>query len=228
MSSLNKPQPLLYDFIREVKERVMKVYGYLPKNTSNPFASIDDGSADPFVYNIESMIRCFWVAVPETFNDEFGRPHPKGAWTYQYPIASGCLVNGELPYQMKWNPKKMNEAASFRIIKNHLLPMLREATRIAPTSSEKAKIVIGKLRYAMSQKWKPGLSDEWQKSLENSFISTAEQVAILLRFVEKWTPVMSAQVDDFIDDDVIDTLVEKLNRLKQYTNNAPTDGEILY
>jgi hypothetical protein len=32
MSSLNKPQPLLYDFIREVKERVMQVYGHLPKN----------------------------------------------------------------------------------------------------------------------------------------------------------------------------------------------------
>ena len=106
MSSLNKPQPLLYDFIREVKERVMQVYGHLPKNTSNPFASIDDGSADPFVYNIESMIRCFWVAMPETRNDEFGKPHPIGAFTYQYPIASGCLVNGELPFKVKWHPKK--------------------------------------------------------------------------------------------------------------------------
>lgn len=224
---MNKPQPLLYDFIREVKERVMQVYGHLPKNTSNPFASINNGSVDPFVYNIESMIRCFWVAVPETFNDEFGKPHPRRAGTYEYPIASGCLVNGGLPYKVIWNPKKMKEAASFRIIKNHLLPILREATRIAPTSSETAKIVIGNLRYAM-WKEKPGLDVGPQKSLENSFISTAEQVAILLRFVEKWTPVMSAQVDDFIDDDVIDTLVEKLNRLKQYTNDPSTDGEILY
>ena len=121
----------------------------------------------------------------------------------------------------------MSEPASFKIIKNHLLPMLREATRIAPTSSEKAEIVIGKLRYAM---WKqePGLDVGAQKSLEKSFISTSEQVAILLRFVEKWTPVMSAQVDDFIDNDVIDSLVEKLNRLKQYTNDPSTDGEILY
>ena len=225
MSSLNKPQPLLYDFIREVKERVMKVYGHLPINTSNPFASIDDGSANPFVYNIESMIRCFWVALPETFNDDWGKPHPKGAVTYDLPIASGCLVNGELPCRVTWHPKKMKESASFKIIKNHLLPILREATRIAPTTSEKAKIVIDNLRYAM---WKnrSEVSDGQQKSLENSFISTAEQVAILLRFVEKWTPVMSAQVDDFIDDDVIDNLKEKLNRLKQYTNDP--DGEILY
>ena len=79
----------------------------------------------------------------------------------------------------------------------------------------------------MRQK-EPGLSVEKQKSLENSFISTAEQVAIFLRFVEKWTPVMSAQVDDFIDDDVIDTLEEKLNRLKQYTNNREPHDELLY
>jgi len=227
MSSLNKPQPLLYDFIREVKERVMKVYGHLPKNTSNPFASIDDGSADPFVYNIESMIRCFWVAMPETFNDDWGKPHPKGAVTYDLPIASGCLVNGELPCRVTWHPKKMKEPASFKIIKNHLLPILREATRIAPTTSEKAKIVIDNLRYAMRLRQKEtGLSVEQLQLLETEFISTAEQVAILLRFVEKWTPVMSAQVDDFIDDDVIDNLKEKLNRLKQYTNDP--DGEILY
>ena len=123
--------------------------------------------------------------------------------------------------------KKMSEAASFKIIKNNLLTMLREATRIAPASSERAKIVIGNLRYAM-RKQEPGLSVEQQKTLENAFISTSEQVAIFLRVVEKWTPVMSAQVDDFIDDDVIDTLEEKLNRLKQYTNNAPTHDELLY
>ena len=73
-----------------------------------------------------------------------------------------------------------------------------------------------------------GLSVEQLQLLETEFISTSEQVAILLRFVEKWTPVMSAQVDDFIDNDVIDSLVEKLNRLKQYTNDPSTDGEILY
>lgn len=227
MSNLNKPQPLLYDFIREVKERVMQVYGHLPKNTSNPFASIDDGSADPFVYNIESMIRCFWVAMPETFDDEFGRPQPRGGGTYQFPIASGCLVDGALPFRVKWHPKNMGEAVSFKVIRNHLLPMLREATRIAPTSSETAKIVIGNLRYAMWNK-EPGLNVEQQNSLEKSFISTSEQVAIFLRFVEKWTPVMSAQVDDFIDDGVIDNLEEKLDRLKQYANNPSTDGEILY
>ena len=114
MSSLNKPQPLLYDFIREVKERVMQVYGYLPKNTSNPYASIDDGSADPFVYNIESMMRCFWVAVPETWNDEFGKPQIWGGNTYQFPIAAGCLVNGDLPFKVKWHPKHMSEPHSFK------------------------------------------------------------------------------------------------------------------
>ena len=107
--------------------------------------------------------------------------------------------------------------------------MLREATRIAPTSSEKAKIVIDNLRYAMRLRQKEtGLSVEQLQLLETEFISTAEQVAILLRFVEKWTPVMSAQVDHFIDDDVIDNLKEKLNRLKQYTDDPSTDGEILY
>ena len=141
----------------------------------------------------------------------------------------GCLVDGDLPRRVKWHPKKMSEPASFKIIKKHLLPMLREATRIAPTSSEKAKIVIGNLRYAMRLRQKePGLSVEQLQLLETEFMSTSEQVAILLRFVEKWTPVMSAQVDDFIDDDVIDNLKEKLNRLKQYTNDPSTDGEILY
>ena len=234
MSNLNKPQPLLYDFIREVKERVMQVYGHLPKNTSNPFASIDDGSADPFVYNIESMIRCFWVAMPEMSDDQFGNPSPKDDGTYDKPIASGCLITGSLPFKVKWHPKNMSEPASFKIIKKHLLPILREATRIAPTSSETAKMVIDNLRYTMWEK-EPGLNVKQQKPLEISFISTSEQVAIFLRFVEKWTPVMSAQADDFIDDDVIvklrtrvTTLEEKLDRLKKFTNNPSTDGEIPY
>jgi hypothetical protein len=167
--------------------------------------------------------------MPVTWADEFGNPHPKSANTYDKPIASACLINGSLPCKVKWHEKNMPEPASLEIIKNHLLPTLREANRIAPTSHETVKIVIDNLGYAMHIKRRTLLNPEQQNSLEKSFISTSNFVANLLRFVEKWTPVMSSQVDDF--DKLrtrVTTLEEKLNRLKTYTNNPSTKDVILY